>query len=242
MKPLADLNARLDDQSGHGGAVRDMFDRIAPTYDLLNRVLSAGIDVSWRKRAIHFLKRAPKGAVLDSCAGTMDLSRLLRDSFPGDRIVAADFAPKMLEAGKAKAPSVERVVADAMDLPFKDGEFTKMICGFGMRNVADTKKGVAEARRVLAPGGVFVTLEFFRPTQLRTQAFHAAYAKVVLPTVGGLLSGDSGAYKYLAKSMKGFLSTAEYMQVLENSGFESVHSIDLTLGIASVVVGVVGES
>jgi len=241
MKPLPNLAARLDDQSGHGGAVRDMFDRIAPTYDLLNRVLSAGIDVSWRKKAIHFLKRAPKGAILDSCAGTMDLSRMLRETFPSERIVAADFAAQMLEAGKSKAPSVERVVADAMALPFGDGEFSKMICGFGMRNVADTKKAVAEAKRVLAPGGVFVTLEFFRPTHLRTQAFHTAYAKVVLPTVGGLLSGDASAYKYLAKSMKGFLSTSEYMQMLEASGFESVHAVDLTLGIASIVVGVVGE-
>ena len=215
--------------------VKAMFDRIAPTYDMLNRVMSAGIDRAWRARAIALLAGGPEGAVLDLCAGTMDLTAMLVRARPRSRVVAADFAAKMLEAGKVKAPRAEVVVADALALPFADGEFTAVICGFGMRNLADLPRGIEEVRRVLAPGGVFVTLEFFRPMRAATRFFHAAYASHVLPTVGGKVSGDREAYAYLASSVKEFVSRMDYEDMLRDQGFARVTGSDLTFGVASIV-------
>ena len=234
-KPISDLEERKLDREGHGDGVRDMFDRIAPTYDLANRVMSAGIDVRWRKRAVAELGELPEGALLDSCAGTLDLTALLVSKFPGRRVVAADFSGEMLDRGKDKAPTAERVQADAMKLPFADASFAGMICGFGMRNLGDTTAGMREAFRVLAPGGAFVTLEFFKPVTWYSRAFHGAYANAVLPIAGGALSGDASAYRYLAKSMKGFLSRAEYESFLHGAGFAKVTGYDLLLGIASIV-------
>jgi len=233
--PIPALNERAAHEGEHGGAVRAMFDRIAPTYDLLNRVMSGGVDVAWRKRAIRELEGAPEGGVLDLCAGTMDLTVMLANARPNARIVASDFAAQMRAAGKHKVARAETVVADAMDMPFADNEFAAVICGFGMRNLSDPMRGAREVRRVLRRGGVFVTLELFRPARPVTRAFHTAYAKVVLPTVGGIISGDRGAYAYLAKSMEGFLSRAEYETGLRDAGFVNVRGVDLTLWIASIV-------
>jgi ubiquinone/menaquinone biosynthesis methyltransferase len=143
----------------------------------------------------------------------------------------------MLEAGRHKAPAAEIVVGDATALPFGDDEFAAIVCGFGMRNLADLRAGVREAFRVLRPGGVFVTLELFRPSRFATRAFHRAYARVVLPALGGLLSGDRGAYRYLARSMAGFLTREEYEGLLRDAGFVRVRGVDLTLGVASIVRG-----
>jgi ubiquinone/menaquinone biosynthesis methyltransferase len=213
-----------------------MFDRIAPTYDTLNRLLSAGIDARWRARAVAALRDA-QGPVLDLCAGTLDLAALLERARPRDRVVAVDFSAAMLEAGRRKAPRTEIVVGDATALPFGDAEFGAVVCGFGMRNLADPERGVREVMRVLRPGGRFVTLELFRPTRLATRAFHRAYAGVLLPTLGGLVSGDAGAYRYLVRSMARFFSRNEYEELLRACGFGRVRGDDLTLGVASLVSG-----
>ncbi len=228
--PIADLSGRRGEEDVHRGGARRMFERIAPTYDLVNRLMSAGVDRRWRARAIAEIAQASPGPVLDLCAGTMDLTAMLAAARPDDRVVAVDFAPAMLEAGRSKAPRAEVVVADAAALPFESATFSAVICGFGMRNLADPLAGVREVRRVLRPGGVFVTLEFFRPTRVATRAFHRAYATVVLPAVGGLLSGDRRAYDYLARSMAGFLSREEYEGALATGGFGRIRGVDLTLG------------
>ncbi len=233
--PIADVNARRGEELEHDRAARGMFERIAPTYDVLNGILSGGIDRRWRSRAIAEVTRAPAGPTLDLCAGTMDLTAMLVRARPQERIVAVDFSPAMLEAGRRKAPSAEVVVADAKALPFEDDTFAAVVCGFGMRNLGDPALGAREVLRVLRPGGVFVTLELFRPARWATRAFHRAYAQFVLPTVGGLISGDASAYRYLARSMAGFLSREEYERVLAGVGFVGVVGTDLTLGVASVV-------
>ncbi len=240
--PVPELRERRRDEAGHETAARGMFERIAPTYDVLNRLMSAGIDGRWRARAVREMGEAPPGPVLDLCAGTMDLTALVARARPAERVVAVDFSPAMLEAGRAKAPRAEVVVADATALPFDDGSFAAVLCGFGMRNLADPARGVREALRVLRPGGLFVTLELFRPTRLATRAFHRAYARVVLPRVGGWLSGERGAYEYLARSMAGFLSREEYERSLRDAGFAAVRGRDLTLGVAAIVVGRRGEA
>jgi ubiquinone/menaquinone biosynthesis methyltransferase len=233
--PIADLRARDLAADEHGGAVRDMFGRIAPTYDLLNRVLSGGLDARWRQRAIAALEGAPPGPSLDLCAGTLDLTVLLDRARPGHRLIAADFSERMLDRGRGKVPRAEIVVADAQALPFEDASIAAAVCGFGIRNVGDPVKAIDELRRVLLPRGVFVTLEFFRPVKLLTRALHCTYASRLLPVVGGLLSGDRAAYAYLARSMGGFLTRPEYEQALRDAGFVNVSGEDLTLGVASIV-------
>ena len=242
LAPIPELDERARHGTDHERAVRSMFDRIAPTYDLLNRTLSAGVDVSWRKKAVAELARAPEGTILDSCAGTMDLTQMIARAYPQRKVIAADFAAQMLEAGKHKAPEVERIVADAMDLPFERASMAAVVCGFGMRNLADTPRGVHEAHRVLTPGGLFVTLEFFQPSKLTSRAFHATYAKLVLPTVGGIVSGDREAYSYLARSMEGFLRRPEYEALLVKMGFRRVVGRDLLFGVASLVVAEKGAA
>lgn len=239
--PIPEQKHRDSHEKEHGEAVRAMFDRIAPTYDALNRVMSLGVDVRWRKRAVHELEKAPPGPILDLCAGTLDLSKLVCERMPERELTAGDFSAEMLELGRAKAPRARRVVCDAMDLPFPDASFAGIIAGFGIRNVSNTQLAAREARRVLSNGGLFVTLEFFRPESLRAKAFHGVYARAVLPTVGAAISGERSAYAYLAESMKGFLTRPAYEEVLRDAGFQHVRGYDLLLGIASIVVGVAGE-
>jgi ubiquinone/menaquinone biosynthesis methyltransferase len=235
-EPIADLQARRGEEGAHGTAARRMFDRIAPTYDTLNRLMSAGIDGQWRARAVAELRKAPSGPVLDLCAGTLDLTALVARARPHDRVVAVDFSAAMLERGRHKAPRAEIVVGDAAALPFADREFAAVVCGFGVRNLADPRAGAREVLRVLRPGGLFVTLELFRPRRLVSRAFHRAYARLVLPRIGGWLSGDRGAYEYLAESMAGFLEREEYQRLLAGVGFARASGFDLTLGVASVVL------
>ncbi len=218
-----------------GTEVRAMFDRIAPTYDLLNHLLSLGLDVLWRKRAARAVASAPPGPVLDLCAGTMDLTAAVARERSGDRIVAVDFAEGMLERGRAKVPRAEVVVGDAMHLPFPDGEFAAVVCGFGMRNLADPRQGAREVLRVLKPGGVFVTLDAFRPARAPARMLHKAYTSVVFAGVGAAVSGDAGAYTYFGKSVADFVSRGEYEHDLREVGFTRVSGEDLALGAAAIV-------
>jgi ubiquinone/menaquinone biosynthesis methyltransferase len=232
---VPEARERARDPDGHASAARAMFDRIAPTYDVLNKVMTAGIDRRWRSRAVAALHGAPPGAALDLCAGTLDLAALLERAYPSERVVACDFSAKMLDLGRRKVDRTEVLVADALALPFDDASFTRVICGFGMRNLADLRRGVREVRRVLGPGGVFVTLELFAPALARSKAFHAIFARRVLPAMGRTIARDEEAYGYLSKSMLGFATRAEYEDLLREEGFAAVHGSDLTLGVASIV-------
>jgi ubiquinone/menaquinone biosynthesis methyltransferase len=246
-RPIAEVAARAGHEDQHGGAVRAMFDRIAPTYDTVNRLLSAGLDVRWRKRAVAQLEGAPEALeILDLCAGTLDLAAEVERAFPQRRVVAVDFAADMLARGKDKVSRTEVVVGDAMALPFHDARFAGAICGFGLRNLADPERGLAEVVRVLAPGGRLVLLEFFAPpegpTGAITRAFHAVYARAVLPAVGAAVARDRAAYAYLARSMSSFLERRVVEDELAALGMVDVRGEDLTLGVASIVTGTKGAA
>ncbi|MCL2725888.1 MAG: menaquinone biosynthesis decarboxylase [Polyangiaceae bacterium] len=237
--PIAKLRARKASEHAHADANRVMFDRIAPTYDLLNRVMSFGIDKRWRTRTVEMIDefiRAYGGDVLDLCAGTLDFSAMLEHVLPeSSRIVACDASEQMLALGKDKISRTEIVVGDALALPFDDASFAVVVCGFGMRNLADLARGVREVRRVLEPGGLFITLELFAPKLLRTRALHRAALGAALPMLGSVIARDRDAYAYLAESMQGFVTRGEYEAILESEGFGDVTSSDLTLGVASLV-------
>ena len=219
--------------TGHASANREMFDRIAPTYDALNRVMSLGIDRKWRDKAVAALSGV-NGSVLDSCAGTLDFSALLEKSGV-EKVVACDASPEMLARGASKVKRTESVVGDALALPFADGAFGGMVCGFGMRNLTDLAKGIREAKRVLAPGGTFVTLELFSPRRASTRALHKYGLRAALPVLGALIAGDAGAYGYLAESMGRFVTSAEYESLLRAAGFVDVKVEELTMGVAALV-------
>jgi ubiquinone/menaquinone biosynthesis methyltransferase len=218
-------------------AIRGMFDRIAPTYDRLNRTLSLGIDARWRKRAIAALGELAGARVLDLCSGTGDLAAELGRRWPGAHVFAADFARAMLAAGvhsgKLAAPALQ---ADALKLPFADGTFDAALCAFGVRNLDDPLAGLRETARVLRPGGRFAVLEFFRPTSGPRRLLHAVYNRNVLPAIGGLVSGDRGAYRYLAASMEGFVTRAGFDALARDAGLEVELSVDLFPAVASLVV------
>ena len=233
---IAEVGARTTGQSEHAVAVRSMFDRISPTYDLLNRLLSMGIDKSWRKRALERLaERVPAGPMLDSCAGTLDLAQAVEQRFPDRPVLAADFAREMIVRGQGKVARASLAVGDAMRLPVQSGVLAGMTCAFGMRNLSSPEEGIREAYRVLKPGGVFVVLEFYRPSTPFMRLFHGVYARLVLPSVGFLVSRDKEAYGYLARSMKGFYTRKEFEELGRKVGFSEVSGEELSFGIASLV-------
>ncbi len=235
-----ELARRAASPAEHADANREMFDRIAPTYDRLNRVMSLGIDRRWRTRAMEMLRPALEDGdaqvrVLDLCAGTLDLAALLEETFPKAHVVACDASERMLALGRAKVRHVECVVGDALALPFADGSFDAVVCGFGVRNLADLRKGLREVRRVLKPRGSFVTLELFRPRGAASRLVHGAGLRYALPVLGATLAKDREAYEYLAESMEGFVTREAYEHLLEQEGFGPVDGVDLTLGMASIV-------
>lgn len=216
-------------------AIRAMFEGIAPRYDLLNRVLSLGIDQGWRARVVSNLELAPNHRVVDLCCGTGDLALAIA---PFARAFACDFTWNMLTRARAKAESsgtnLRLAAADALELPFPSGTFDRATVAFGVRNLEDMEAGFREIHRVLASGGVLAVLEFSRPHRWWLRAPYYVYLEWLLPAVGSLLSSRGEAYRYLAESIRGFPDPEVLVSMLERAGFASVSFERLTGGIVAL--------
>jgi demethylmenaquinone methyltransferase/2-methoxy-6-polyprenyl-1,4-benzoquinol methylase len=199
-----------------------MFDRIAGRYDLVNRLMTMGVDRRWRRATIGACRITPSTDALDVCCGTGDLSFLLEKA--GARsVVGVDFSVQMLERARERSAGssshVEFVEGDAMALPFGDDSFDVLTVGFGVRNVEKLDVAFAEFRRVLRSGGRLACLEITRPTSRASAAFHNVWFHKVVPVVGGIVSGDREAYSYLPESTRDFPQPRELADVIRAAGF-----------------------
>jgi demethylmenaquinone methyltransferase/2-methoxy-6-polyprenyl-1,4-benzoquinol methylase len=216
-----------------GRRVARMFDRIAPTYDALNHLLSANIDARWRRQAVAALRLTGRERVLDACTGTGDLARALLDGGAGS-VDATDFAPEMLKRAEGKTGGRARLqVADTTALPFASGTFDVATVGFGVRNLERLDQGLAELCRVLKPGGTLGVLEFSRPQNPLFRGLFNIYFMLILPLIGNLVSGGAdNAYAYLPRSVLAFPGPEGLAQRLKAAGFAEVTWKPLTFGIA----------
>lgn len=212
-------------------AVETMFDRIAPRYDRLNRLLTFRLDVGWRRRTVRALDLAPGALVLDLACGTGDLCRDLAAG--GLRPVGVDFSAGMLAAARTDAPLVR---ADALRLPLPDAAVDGVTCGFALRNFVSLEPFLAECARVLRPGGRVALLDVSEPESRILRAGHHVYFRKIVPFVGGLLS-DRAAYSYLPASTAYLPASAELLAMMRAAGLDDVRREVLGLGAAQLLVG-----
>jgi demethylmenaquinone methyltransferase / 2-methoxy-6-polyprenyl-1,4-benzoquinol methylase len=212
--------------------IRQMFDRISPVYDLMNRVMTAGLDRRWRRLAAEAVVR-PGDRVLDACCGTGDLA--LAAERAGGLVTGVDFSPAMLARARQKSASVDWLEADLLALPFPDETFDAATVGFGLRNVAELEGALAELGRVLRPGGRLACLEITQPSGLSRPFFRIWFDRLV-PIAGKLVPGG-GAYSYLPASVRRFPGPADLAAAMDRSGFRDVSWRLLAGGIVALHVG-----
>ena len=229
----------VGDGQDKGADVQQMFASIAPRYDLLNRVLSLGVDQTWRHTAAgEALAKAPR-RVLDIATGTGDFALMLRRRAPYATVTGSDFVPEMLAIAREKGDKAGLDVTweegDALDLPYPDASFDAVTCTFGFRNFSDYRQGLREMYRVLAPGGRLVILEFPPPAENLFGDAYRLYFQQMLPRIGAMVSGDGGAYTYLPESVLAFPKPAQLLQMMRETGFSARYR-PLSFGIAGLWV------
>ena len=219
-------------------AVRGMFDRISRRYDLVNTVLSGGTDQLWRRAAATATGVGPGGAVLDVACGTGALTRALaRRAGRTGRVVGLDFSPGMLEGARRRSPGLAWVEGDAQELPFGDAEFDATTMAFGLRNLAQPERGLREMARVVRPGGRMVVLEFLRPPQGAVGRAYRVYLTRILPVVGGRVSGDAAAYRYLSETVDSYLTPPQLTGLAVAAGWAHPQLRRLNLGTVALLTG-----
>jgi demethylmenaquinone methyltransferase/2-methoxy-6-polyprenyl-1,4-benzoquinol methylase len=218
-------------------AVREMFDRIAGRYDLANTVLSLGGDARWRRLAARAARLRPGAAALDVACGSGKLTAELARAAPGGRVVGLDFSPRMLAEARAAHPRLEFVEGDALRLPFADAGFDACTIAFGLRNLADPERGLREMLRVVGPAGRLVVIEFIRPPAGLVGATYRLYLRHVLPRLGGAVSGQRAAYRYLSDTVDSYRSAGELRGLAESAGWRSLEFGALNLGTVGLLSG-----
>jgi demethylmenaquinone methyltransferase/2-methoxy-6-polyprenyl-1,4-benzoquinol methylase len=203
--------------------VRTMFARIAPRYDLMNRLMTGWQDVAWRREVIRRAMLAPGARLLDLGAGTGDLAREALRQQPGCTVVAADFTLEMMLNGRRRsAPALSWSAADALRLPFADGQFDAVVSGFLLRNVSDVAQALGEQLRVLRPGGWMAALDTTRPVRTWLSPLIKLHMRYIIPLLGQLVTGDREAYEYLPSSSEAFLEAEALAGMMEAAGFVEV--------------------
>lgn len=236
VKPYAHSAAGKKEQ------VKTMFDSIALKYDLLNKILSAGIDKGWRRKLVKLLSKNNPQQILDVATGTADLAIAVSFLNP-QKITGIDISPKMLQIGKEKIKKghleemIELKIGDAENLPFPENSFDAVCVAFGVRNFENLAKGLKEINRVLKPNGEVFILEFSQPHIFPVKQIYNFYSKKILPVIGKKISGDDSAYKYLPDSVNAFPYGNNFLHILSGCGFAQTKFHSLTFGIASVYTG-----
>ncbi len=223
--------------------VAKMFDNISSKYDLLNHLLSLGIDIKWRKKAIGLLKSSKPQTILDVATGTADFAIQSLTLNP-EKVTGVDISEGMLEIGKEKIVKknlnhkITLELGDSENLQFSDNNFDAVIVAFGVRNFENIEKGLAGMYRVLKKNGKVVILEFSKPTSFPFKQIYNLYFKSILPIIGNLISKDNSAYTYLPESVQAFPEGSKFIQILKKTGFNNTECIPLTFGICSIYTGI----
>jgi len=227
----------------HPESIRSLFDNIAPTYDLLNHLLSLGRDIYWRKKAVQELKGFD-GWILDIATGTGDVAfEMIHQNDHQRKVSGLDFSEPMIRKAKQKvcqkglSQMITLSLGDALSLPFRDNTFSASLIAFGLRNIVQKERALSEMVRVIKTGGKVVILEFTFPQKRLMRRIYPIYFQKVLPQVGGLISGDRRAYAYLPESVFHFASVENYEGLMRKAGLKKVSSQSLTGGVASVISG-----
>ena len=242
MPSIADPKPPIGMVEGKKSEVRRMFDAIAPRYDLLNRVLSGGIDQKWRRKLIRNLAQMRPERVLDVATGTGDLAIMAAEAgIPS--VVGVDIAEEMLAVGQQKVKDrgltdmVTLRKGDAEKLPFSDKQFDAGMVAFGVRNFEDLKEGLFQFHRVLKPGGRLFVLEFSQPRIPVVKQVYGVYGRTLLPMLGKMISGNSAAYTYLPESIRAFPEGEAFLAYMREAGFVDLEEQRLTFGIATLYAG-----
>ena len=228
-----------DSELGKKEQVAKMFDNISEDYDGLNRVISLGIDVSWRKKVVKLVGKNNPQQILDIATGTGDLALMMSQLNP-EKIVGLDISEGMLNVGKQKvakanlSEKIEMVVGDSENIPFPDNTFDAITVSFGVRNFENLDKGLTEILRVLKPGGKFVVLETSNPTKFPFKQGYKLYTNFILPIIGKLFSKDKVAYSYLSESANSFPFGEAFNNILQKNGFKNAKNIPVTFGVATI--------
>jgi len=243
MENKAERVKPYDRDADKKNQIEKMFDNIAGKYDLLNHVLTMGIDKGWRKNLINMMSSQKPKLILDVATGTGDLAILAAETIPDLQVKGLDISQGMLNVGKEKIVKkalqnkVEMIYGDSEDMPFDDNTFDAITVAFGVRNFENLNKGLQEMNRVLKPEGRLYILEFSRPKNKLFRYGFNLYFKYVLPFIGKVTSKDKKAYKYLFESVQAFPAYEEFLKILENAGFKSNNYKIQSLGICSIYSG-----